>query len=63
MGNIKAILEDIRSIDLGSIYEMVVAMELLAHGHDLYYYDNRTKGEVDFLINDHASLSALQIEV
>ena len=61
--NIKAILEDIRSIDLGSIYETVVAMELLAHGHDLYYYDNRTKGEVDFLINDHASLSAFPIEV
>ena len=61
--NIKAILEDIRSINLGSIYETVVAMELLAHGHDLYYYDNRTKGEVDFLINDHASLLAFAIQV
>ncbi len=61
--NIRAILEDERSINLGSVYESVVASELIAHGSHLYYYDNRSKGEVDFLIDDYDSLSAVPIEV
>lgn len=61
--NIRAILDDERSINLGSVYESVVASELIAHGYNLYYYDNRSKGEVDFLIDDYNSLSAVPIEV
>ena len=61
--NIRAILEDERSINLGSVYESVVASELIAHGFNLYYYDNRSKGEVDYLIDDYDSLSAVPIEV
>ena len=44
-------------------YESVVASELAAHGHKLFYYDNRNKGEVDYLIDDYDSLSAVPIEV
>ena len=61
--NINAILNDECSVNLGSVYETVVASELLAHGYDLFYYDNRKKGEVDFLIDDYDSLSVLPIEV
>jgi predicted AAA+ superfamily ATPase len=61
--NIQAILSDEESINLGSVYECVVASELIAHEHKLFYYDNRTKGEVDFLIDDYDSLSAVPIEV
>lgn len=61
--NIRAILDDERSINLGSVYETVVASELIAHGHKLFYYDNRNKGEVDYLIDDYDSLSAVPIEV
>ncbi|MDQ0291955.1 ATP-binding protein [Oligosphaera ethanolica] len=61
--NARAILDDVRSINLGSVYETVVAAELLAHGHKLFYYDNRSKGEVDYLIDDFDSLSAIPIEV
>lgn len=61
--NIQAILSDEESINLDSVYECVVASELIAHGHKLFYYDNRTKGEVDFLIDDYDSLSAVPIEV
>ena len=61
--NIQAILSDEESINLGSVYECVVASELIAHGHKLFYYDNRTKGEVDFLIDDYDSLSAVPIKV
>lgn len=61
--NIRAILDDERSVNLGSVYESVVASELIAHGHKLFYYDNRSKGEVDYLIDDYDSLSAVPIEV
>lgn len=61
--NIRAILDDDKSINLGSVYETVVASELLAHGYKLFYYDNRNKGEVDYLIDDYESLSAVPIEV
>ena len=61
--NIKAIMDDIRSINLGSVYETVVAQELKAHGYGLYYYDNKKNGEVDFLIDDADSLSNIPIEV
>ncbi len=61
--NIRAILDDQKSINLGSLYESAVASELIAHGHTLYYYDNRNKGEVDYLIDDYESLSVVPIEV
>lgn len=61
--NIKAIMDDVRSINLGSVYETVVAQELKAHGYGLYYYDNKKNGEVDFLIDDADNLSNIPIEV
>ena len=61
--NIRAILDDVKSINLGSVYETAVACELIAHGHKLFYYDNRSKGEVDFLTDDYDSLSVVPIEV
>ena len=61
--NIKAVMSDIKSINLGSVYETVVAQELKAHGYDLYYYDNKKNGEVDFLIDDADNLSNIPIEV
>ena len=61
--NIRAILDDQKSINLGAVYETVVASELIAHGHSLFYYDNRSKGEVDYLIDDYSSLSVVPVEV
>ena len=61
--NIRAVLDDERSVNLGSVYESVVASELIAHGHRLFYYDNRSKGEVDYLIDDYDTLSVVPIEV
>ena len=61
--NISPILDDVRSINLGSVYESVVAQELRAHGHKLFYYDNRKQGEVDFIVDDYDSMSAHPIEV
>ena len=61
--NIRCVLSDERSVNLGSVYESVVASELIAHGFKLFYYDNRNKGEVDYLIDDYDSLSIVPIEV
>ena len=61
--NVAAIKDDRLGINLGSVYETVVATELQAHGHPLFYYDNKQKGEVDFMIDDYESLSILPLEV
>ena len=57
------VIDDEKSINLGSVYESVVASELIAHGYKLFYYDNRSKGEVDYLIDNYDSLSVVPIEV
>ncbi len=61
--NINAVLRDEHSVNLGAVYESVVAQELHAHGHLLHYYDNKQRGEVDYLVDDYNSLSVLPIEV
>ena len=61
--NVNAVLQDIKSINLGTVYESVIAQELSAHGFKLYYYDNKKKGEVDFLIDDQEDLKALPLEI
>jgi hypothetical protein len=61
--NIRAVLDDEKSINLGAVYETVVASELIAHGYKLFYYDNRSRGEVDYLIDDYDTLSTVPIEV
>ncbi len=61
--NIRAVLDNEKSVNLGSVYETIVASELVAHNHKLFYYDNRNKGEVDYLIDDYDSLSVVLIEV
>lgn len=61
--NIRSVLDTHCSVNLGSVYESVVAQELTAHGYDTFYYDNKKNGEVDYLIDDYSSLSVLPIEV
>lgn len=61
--NVRAVLNDEKCINLGSVYETAVASELAAHGHKLFYYDNKSKGEVDFLLDDYDSLSVVPVEV
>ena len=61
--NIMPIMSDECSTDLGSVYETVVAQELRAHGFNLFYYDNKKNGEVDYLIDDYDNLSVAPIEV
>ena len=48
-------------INVGGIYENVVAQELRCHGFDIYYYNSKKQGELDFVIEK--DLSVLPIEV
>ncbi len=61
--NVMPILKDMASVNLGAVYETVVAQELRAHGHELFYYDNKKLGEVDYLVDDRERLSVVPIEV
>ncbi len=61
--NINAIMDDKLSINLGSVYETFVCTELTTHNEEVYYYNNRTKGEVDYLLNDYKNLTILPIKV
>ena len=61
--DVQPIMNDKCGVNLGSVYENVVAQELKAHGFKLYYYDNKKNGEVDFLIDSVDLLSVLPIEV
>lgn len=61
--NIEAVLNSQNSVNLGTVYESVVASELKAHNYNLFYYDNKKNGEVDFLIDDYDDLSVVPLEV
>ncbi len=61
--NVTAVLNDEMSINIGSVYECVVATELAAHDNRLFYYDNRNRGEVDYLFDDYKTLSVVPLEV
>ena len=61
--NALPIINDVKSVNLGSVYESVVAQELTSRGVSVFYYDNKSKGEVDFLFDDYDSLSVVPIEV
>ena len=38
------------SVNIGAVYENAIAEELLTHGIAPYYYNNKRRGEVDFVI-------------
>lgn len=44
-------------------FSLVVVQELAAHQFKLHYYDNKRKGEVDFLIDDYKRLQVLPLEI
>ena len=62
--NIDAVMNDRLSVNLGSVYESVVASELKAHGiEQLFYYDNKAHGEVEFILDDYDNAAILPVEV
>ena len=51
------------SINYGSIYENVVAQELLSHGFDeLYYYNSKKTGELDFVVELNGEVLPIEVK-
>lgn len=56
------ILNKEADINFGAVYENAVAQELRAHGFDLYYYNSKRQGELDFLIEYQGKVLPLEIK-
>lgn len=56
------LINDDTSINFGAIYENVVAQELKAHGFDLYYYNSKRYGELDFVIEHDGAVLPIEVK-
>lgn len=60
--NVIKILNNDINVNYGSIYENVVAQELKCHNFDLYYYNSKKNGEVDFIIEKNAEVIPIEVK-
>lgn len=51
-----------KDINKGAIYENVVAQELACKDIDLYYYNNKKLGELDFLYEDNDGIVMIEVK-
>lgn len=56
------ILSGDKSINFGAIFENAVAQELAAHGIDAYYYNNKKRGELDFVIELNGKVVPIEVK-
>lgn len=50
------------SVNIGAVYENIVAQELLSHGITPYYYNNKRRGEVDFVISTGGIVIPIEVK-
>ncbi len=63
MDNIQVkILNREKDINFGSVYENAAAQELKAHGFDLYYFNSKKQGELDFLVELGGEVLPIEIK-
>lgn len=56
------ILSREKDINFGAIYENVAVQELKAHGFELYYFNSKKQGELDFVIEYQGNVLPLEIK-
>lgn len=56
------ILNKEKDINFGSVYENVAAQELKAHGFDLFYFNSKKQGEIDFLVEQQGEVIPIEIK-
>lgn len=56
------ILANSDDINFGSIYENAVAQELHSHGFDLYYFNSKKQGELDFVIEKEGRVVPIEVK-
>ncbi len=50
------------AINEGGLTENFVAAELVKHGHQLHYYDRKSRNELDFLIRENNLVSIIEVK-
>ena len=56
------ILADENGLNIGAVYENVVAQELLAKGLAPYYYHSKKKGELDFVVERGDGVTPIEVK-
>lgn len=56
------IIKGDKDINFGSIYENAVAQELVAHALEPYYYNNKKRGELDFIIELDGKVLPIEVK-
>ena len=51
-----------KDINFGSVYENAAAQELKAHGFDLYYFNSKKQGELDFIVERAGNVTPIEIK-
>ena len=51
-----------KNINFGSIYENFVAQELKAHGFQLYYFNSKKQGELDFVVEKNGDVLPIEVK-
>lgn len=49
-------------INFGAVYENAVAQELHAHGFELYYYNSKKRGEIDFVVECGGEVLPIEVK-
>lgn len=60
--NVVRILNNDINVNYGSIYENVIAQELKCHNYQLFYYNNKKNGEVDFIIENGTEIIPIEVK-
>lgn len=60
--NIVRILNNDINVNYGAVYENVMAQELKCHGYDLFYYNSKKHGEIDFIIENGTEIIPIEVK-
>lgn len=56
------ILNKEKDINFGSIYENAIAQELKSHGFELYYFNSKKQGELDFVVEYQGKVLPIEVK-
>ncbi len=56
------ILQGDVNVNYGSVFENAVAQELHAHGWNLYYFNSKKQGEIDFLLEADNEIIPIEVK-
>ena len=56
------LLSDEKSINFGAVFENAVAQELSAHGFELYYFNSKKQGELDFVVEQNGHVVPIEVK-